>query len=283
VDYYVSEVLRLLEENGHTENTLVVFSSDHGPSDLFRGKTTSYEFGLKVPFIAKWPGVIQGNQRSKAMVSFVDIMPTFLDVAGIDRPEWLPGASIVPVFRGETPNGHRKYLYSAYNSHTTRKDLFWPGRTINDGRYKLIHHLLADGELAREGKQGANARFVGMLRSTEEMKKLYTETVTPPSYQLYDLQSDPAELNDLSKNPEYAPVLARLKKDLFKWRKDIVKDPFVDEEVLKDFTEEYYAHCQIFEDMMEKHGKKGLQKMKWKLDKERWIPVWNPAPYGPEH
>jgi N-sulfoglucosamine sulfohydrolase len=282
VDYFVDQVLKLLDKYGHTENTLVIFSSDHGPSDLFRGKTTSYEFGLRVPFIAKWPGITKPGQRSNALVSFVDIMPTFLEVAGIARPAYLPGKSIVPVLNGSKVQGDRRLLYSAYNSHTTREDLYWPARTINNGRYKLIHNLLGTGSNTRAGSNGANAKLQVMLESSDAIKALRARCQTPPEFELYDLESDPGELIDLSNNPEYNAVKEELQRELLSWRSDVVKDPFVDNAVLKDFTEEYYAHCKQWLEHNQKVGKKAMQKSKWHLDKSRWIPDWDPTPYKSE-
>ena len=118
VDWYVGRILALLDESGHAENTLVIFSADHGPSHLLRGKTTAYENGLRVPFIVRWPRhVKQPGSRSGALVSFVDLYPTFVDAAGLDIPKHLPGYSILPVLKGEA--SPRKHLYYPCNEQGT--------------------------------------------------------------------------------------------------------------------------------------------------------------------
>ena len=120
VDWYVGRILGLLEEHGHADNTLVIFSADHGPSHLLRGKSTPGEFGLQVPFIVRWPGRIsQPGSRSKSLVSFVDLYPTFVDAAGLEIPEHLPGYSILPVLKGdESPfKGVLKALKKAFERH----------------------------------------------------------------------------------------------------------------------------------------------------------------------
>ncbi len=283
VDYFVEKVLELLEQYGHAENTLVVFSSDHGPSDLHRGKITSYEFGLRVPFIVKWPGVVKPGTRSEALVSFVDIMPTFLDVAGLPKPNYLPGESIVPVLTGERPMGDRKRLYSAYNSHTTGMKNFWPARTVNDGRYKLIYNLIGDGEHMRPGDNGSSIPISRMMEASEEGRALIERSATPPAFELFDLERDPGELVNLAGNPEYAKVEQQLKQALSDWRRYSVADPLVDPNILKEFAEEYERHCQEWEATEEAMGgSKAMQKKGFSLDKSRWIPAWEPSPYRSE-
>lgn len=283
VDYFVEKVLTLLEAYGHAEDTLVIFSADHGPSDLHRGKTTSYEFGIRVPFIVKWPGVVKPGSRSEALVSFVDLMPTFLEAAGLAKPTYLPGKSILPALTGERPKGDRKLLYSAYNSHTTGMKNFWPARTVTDGRFKLIHNLLGDGKTTRPGENGSSFSIIKMMEATDAGRTLIQRTATPPAYELYDLTRDPGELIDLAGNPKYKGIEEDLKASLTHWRKDIVADPLSNPATLKEFTEEYMAHCEQWEAKSEAMGgSKAMQKKGWALNKSRWIPVWDAAPYKSE-
>lgn len=278
VDYFVDKVLALLEQYGHADNTLVIFSSDHGPSGLYRGKTTSYEFGLHVPFIVKWPGVVKPNSRSEALVSFVDLMPTFLDVAALPKPGYLPGKSIVPVLTGERPEGDRKLLYSAYNSHTTGEDNYWPARTVTDGRFKLIYHLLGDGKTARPGSLSASFQLGNMMEGSD----VWNHCATPPAFELFDLQRDPGELVNLAGNPEYKQIEKTLKKSLAHWQTEIVADPLADPGTLAAFTDEYMAHCKEWRAKKDEIGKKAMESQKWHLDKSRWLPAWDPTPYKPE-
>ncbi len=283
VDYFVDKVLALLEQYGYADNTLVIFSADHGPSGLHRGKTTSYEFGLRVPFIVRWPGVVKPGTRSEALVSFVDLMPTFLDVAGIPKPAYLPGKSIVPVLTGERPKGDRNLLYSAYNAHTTGEDLYWPVRTVTDGRYKLMYNLLGDGKTTRPGDNGAGFMVTKMLEGSQEGQEIIQRSAAPPTFELYDLQRDPGELVNLAGNPEYQQLEKKLRTSLQAWQTDIVADPLADPNVLKEFTEDYYADCKLWREKQEElGGTKEMQKAGWHLDKSRWIPKWDPTPYKPE-
>lgn len=90
-------MLELLKESGYEQNTLTIFSSDHGISHTCKGKLTAYEGGLRVPLIIRWPGrVAATGARINALVSTVDFAPTILEAAGIAPPRYYPGHSVVP-------------------------------------------------------------------------------------------------------------------------------------------------------------------------------------------
>jgi N-sulfoglucosamine sulfohydrolase len=297
VDYFVGRILALLKEYGVEEETLVIFSADHGPSHLSRGKTTAYEFGLRVPFIVRWPGKTAVGKHSDALVSFVDLMPTFLEVAGIERPKHLPGHSLVPVFDGRKPEGVRKYIYSAYVSHTTAYYLYWPTRTISDGRYKLICNVNGNGSTRRDAWMGTDAD-PGLIQDNADQRirdayktsgpiaqQAYDRSLTPPEFELYDLKNDPGEILNLAGQDNVAQIESRLKADLLKWRVDTVADPFLDPAYVRAFNKDYAAKVAFYND--HKKDKKVVEGMsnlnrwgKWRLDMSRWIPDWDPAGYG---
>ena len=308
VDYYVGEILSLLEKFGHTDNTLVIFSSDHGPSDINnRGKVTSYEHGVRVPFIVKWPGVVKPKTRSDALVSFVDLYPTFCAVAGADVPDYLPGYSLVPVFDGRKPDGVRKYLFTAYNAHGTGYAMLYPGRTINDGRFKLIHHLMADGKTPRgKTKYGGYPYKPHRLKdsiaasgSDSQAADIVRRTVTPPPLELYDLQNDPGETVNLAGDRKYKSVLKSLQAELGKWRVG-TDDPLRDPKVLDEFIDEWLRDVDVYFKVILEKGRKALLqegkdpsglkrsaivsagkgvagRERWCLNRERWIDASDPS------
>lgn len=191
VDWYVGQILTLLGEYGHADDTLVIFSADHGPSHLLRGKATAGENGLRVPFIVRWPGhVKEPGSRSDALVSFVDLYPTFVDAAGLDIPEHLPGYSILPVLKGNP--SPRRHLYSAFVAHTTGLHQYWPTRSVTDGRWKLTHHVFGDGKRARY--PDGNKAVFSLNKQLEELpanslaRRLAKRCEVPPAFELYDLR-----------------------------------------------------------------------------------------------
>jgi arylsulfatase A-like enzyme len=293
VDYYVGEMLALLESFGHADNTLVIFSSDHEPCDINRrGKVTSYELGVRVPFIVRWPGVVKPGTRSNALVSNVDLFPTFCDVAGAALTESLAdrlaGHSLVPVFNGSSPGGVRRFLFTAFNAHgNTSHAMLYPGRTINDGSFKLIHHLIADGKTPRgKTRHGGNPYWPYYLKESlalsgpdSEAAAIVARTRTPPPFELYDLENDPGETTNLADNPTYNEEMTRLKGELDSWREG-TDDPLRDAAVLKEFVEEWWGHVEVY-NKLKKDAVAGLIKDKrWKLDKERWIESSDPSKWA---
>ena len=148
VDFGVGLLLDVLDRKGHSSDTLVILTGDHGPP-FDRGKTTVYEGGLRVPFLVRWPGV-SAPARSTAMVSTVDILPTIVDATGAPAAVEMEGISLRPVV--ENPEADwREYLFAEFHLHGPP---WFPRRAVRDDRYKLIHNLLAETASPRTGIDG---------------------------------------------------------------------------------------------------------------------------------
>ena len=230
---YYNEVVRLdigvgllvdaLQRKGHSGDTLIIFTGDHGPP-FDRGKTTVYEGGLRVPFLVRWPGVSQ-RARSGAMVSTVDILPTILDATGALPAVEMQGMSLRPVL--EDPEAPwREYLVGEFHMHGPP---WFPRRAIRDDRYKLIHNLLAGSGPARIGIDGD----LGYATSREQryagtpVRRAFDSLAHPPELELYDLDEDPWEFRNLAGDPEHAATLERLQAALDDWRRT-TNDPLLD-------------------------------------------------------
>ena len=121
MDETCGRVLRLLAEAGRADDTLVVFSSDNGMPFPF-AKSTLYEAGINVPFIARWPGVVEPGGESDAFVSLVDLLPTALDAMGLleaIEPGTFDGYTLLPLLRGERP-AVRERVWSARSTSCSR-------------------------------------------------------------------------------------------------------------------------------------------------------------------
>jgi N-sulfoglucosamine sulfohydrolase len=262
VDAFVGGCLDLLEQHGLAENTVVIFSADHGPC-YGRGKLSLSDFGTHVPFIVRWPGSPRAGQRSDALVSLIDLPSTFVEIAGAEIPSHYMGRSIRPLLQNAKADAtFRDKLFTEYTTHCPIDD-YAPARAIQDGRYKLIHHLLAgqidypaDGVHA-EGCPDVYAALKTPAGTTA--RATYDEFVNPPEYQLYDLQSDPHEHNNLANNPEYAEILKRLQKELMDWRKASA-DPFLD----PDYTAAFTRHVTEHQDSVEQWEKEHPGQNVWK-------------------
>ena len=236
LDACVGQLLKELDDSGKANNTLVVFIGDHG-AQMARGKVTVYEGGMRVPYVVRWPGVAKANHRSKALVSTIDLLPTFMNAAGSPTPKGLPGKSIRPVLNGNEDKAFRKYLACERNCDAARHT--FPQRTIRDARYKLIHSPVRDREdpAARYYRTHGHAHWSGCLTdkelvgATEQTKAGYARWLKPPEFQLYDLKTDPYEWTDLSNNPKHADAKHRLQTALKKWQANTC-DPLADPEKL---------------------------------------------------
>ena len=115
LDQYVGKVVTELEKQGVNENTMIVFISDNGrpfPGD----KTTLYDGGIRTPWIVKWPAQIKPGQKTKSLVSSVDIAPSFLEITGLKSPDSFEGTSFLPVLK-DAQKITREYAFSEDHLH----------------------------------------------------------------------------------------------------------------------------------------------------------------------
>ncbi len=184
VDDNVGRLLDYLDETGLAENTVVIYSSDQG---FYLGdhgwfdKRWMYEESLRMPFMVRWPGVIEPGSTNDDLVQNLDFAETFLDIAGSNIPKEMQGQSLVPLMKGQTPGEWRDSIYYHYyefpGAHSVRRHY-----GVRTKRYKLIYYYNID------------------------------------EWELFDLQRDPEELNSVYDNPTYEPVIKRLKKELKRLR-----------------------------------------------------------------
>ncbi len=227
VDREVGELLKRLDEEGLTDNTLVFFCADNGRCHI-RGKQFLYDGGIRVPLIVRWPGKIAPGQVSDDLVMAIDICATILDVAGVEPPVPLHGKSLF----GEEIK-HRKYIFAARDKMDETHDAM---RAIRSRDYKLILNLMPERPYLQ-----FNRYKEGAYPMLAEMSVLYLEgKLTPeqaaffaphkPPIELYDLRTDPYELHNVADDPRYAEVKATLLAELENWRKNVIHDKGVDDE-----------------------------------------------------
>lgn len=200
VDDEVGRLTAYLEKEGLLENTVIVYTSDQG---FYMGehgwfdKRFMYEESFRTPLIIRYPDKIKGGSVCDALVQNIDYAPTYLALAGIEKPEEMVGTSLLPLFGGETPADWREYLYYHYYDypavHQVRRH-----DGVRDNRYKLIHFY---GE--------ANARDAAI-----------------DCNELYDLQQDPNELHNLYGNPAYDAIAQRLQVQLDTYRAQLKVDEY---------------------------------------------------------
>lgn len=262
VDALVAGLYEILDEEGLLESTVVVFSSDHGPS-FGRGKLSVHELGVKVPLIARWPGKERAQpRRVKSLVSLVDLAPTFMEIAGHDAIPGFAGASLAGQLRGElAPTDWRQHLVTEYHSHTTVD--WWPMRSIRDGRHKLVVNMLAGTEAGNfileggrvQGEGDSADRSAGLGSGKKSISQaIYARMKQPPRYELYDLARDPGETLNLAGNPAYRPVLENLREHLRHWQQ-ATGDPFADQAYLDQVTAAQISKQKEIRSYETMHGK----------------------------
>jgi uncharacterized sulfatase len=217
-DSQVGQIMDLLDKHGLRENTLVMVVSEQGNSLPF-AKWTCYDNGLQSAMIVRWPGKVEAGSVTDAMVEYVDVVPTFVDAAGGKIPDGLDGESFLKVVKGETDK-HKSY---AYGLMTTRGIIngseAYAIRSVRGWKYKLIRNLNHDSKFTNALTR--NDVFKSMEEKADSgdatARKLVDAYYYRPEIELYNVEEDPLERNNLAANPEYAKVVARLTKKLDEW------------------------------------------------------------------
>ncbi len=222
IDAAIGMLTQLLHETNHWDDTLILFLGDHGPP-FARGKTSCYEAGLRVPFLARWPGVSQPH-ISQRLVGSIDIYPTILAAAGVPEPKAVHGRSLRPVLVDSETSNWRETLVAEFHFHGASP--FFPRRAITDGRFKLIHNLRAGELSASPSIDGDQAPAMARLLATDHPARIAMERLNnPPEWEFYDLRSDPIEFHDRSSEPALESEMNRLKLALRTWQTQ-TEDPF---------------------------------------------------------
>ncbi|HKB41261.1 MAG TPA: sulfatase [Gemmataceae bacterium] len=222
-DSDVGTILEELKKRGLAENTIVFVSGDNGASQ-FRGKGTLYEYGIHVPLLVRWPGKVKPNATTAELVSGEDWAPTLLEAGGVQPPREMTGRSFLKLLKGEPFEG-RKHVFAERGAHgsglPTGTSPFDLARCIVSKKYKLVYNVLwqlpyepVDFNGTPMWKELVQMNKDGQLSA--EMSKLYFSP-TRPMFELFDLESDPAEMTNLVGKKETVAVETELKAALQEW------------------------------------------------------------------
>ena len=195
MDMDIGRILDTLEARGLRENTIVIYTSDHGlgvGQHGLMGKQNLYDHSMRIPLIMRGPGIPVGL-RSSALLYLLDLYPTLLEQAGVSVPETSAGHSLNALL-DEVTYMHRRLIFSAYQGVFGHPQGRPYQRSIKDERNKLIKTVV-------DGKE---------------------------TWQLFDLAADPNETKDLAGDPAYAGLVAQLKVKLHQ-RQERANDPVLEE------------------------------------------------------
>lgn len=228
VDESVGRLLTYLDEHHLTDNTIIVYTSDQG---FYMGehgwfdKRFMYEESFHTPLIISYPKHIQPKSECNQMVQNIDFAPTFLDLAGLKKPAYMPGTSLQPLFAGQPVRKWRKSLYYHYydypNYHLVRKH-----DGVRTERYKLIHFYGKGGERAVPENKYQCQPGTSENWCFEYLKSInyITNDADIDYYELYDIQVDPNELHNLYGKPGMQKVEKEMKKLLATYRRNLKVD-----------------------------------------------------------
>lgn len=182
VDESVGRLLKYLDENDLTKNTVVIYSSDQGfylGEHGWYDKRWMFEESFRMPFVIRWPGVVPPGSRPEQLIQNIDYAPTFLQMAGLDAPAELQGRSLMPLLQNPQAVWRKSLYYAYYELGEHAVPQHFGART---DRYKLIHFPVS-GE-----------------------------------WNLFDLQEDPQELKSVHDSPAYRDVLAEMTAEFHRLR-----------------------------------------------------------------
>ena len=211
MDTKIGEILTALDKNGLSENTIVIFTTDHGPA-WPRGKCTTYDPGLKCALLVRYPEKFKSSSTVNTMTSHVDIAPSILEMIGVTPSVDFEGVSFAPALRGEAYEP-REYIFA--------EDL--PTRTIRTEKFKYTCNFKNDHKIV----------IAGWLKNRPYAHEFSEEWSPLPPVELYDLENDHLERHNLAMDPEYKTICDDLHNKLFKWLEN------TNDEILKGIVPDF--------------------------------------------
>lgn len=216
LDQGVGFFLDALKETKHAEDTLVIFLSDNGPP--FPGaKTTLYDPGVHLPLIVASPAQKRRGLTNHAMVSWIDVLPTILDWAGIKAPPALTGRSVLPILEEENPKGW-DVVYGSHQFHEVT--MYYPMRMVRTRTHKYIRNLAHKLDWPFASDIYNSPSWQGILERGDKMMgdRRVESFIHRPLEELYDLEKDPHELRNVAGDPANAEVLKDLRERVKAWQ-----------------------------------------------------------------
>lgn len=224
-DDRVGEVLDALDAEGLREDTVVILAADHGIPHP-GAKWTNRKPGIEIAFLMDGPGTAFERDTVSTVASGVDLVPTLLDVLDLPIPEGVEGVSFQPYLTDEASSPPRDAAFAQFTEHMKRDN---ESRCIITDRYHLIRYF-------DQGRTVDYPVSVHPQAFADHVARMES-TGTPRSFgQLYDIETDPFELDDLGSNPEFERRVTELSRRLLRWMVS-VDDPLLEGRVRHPYYE----------------------------------------------
>jgi arylsulfatase A-like enzyme len=216
LDENIGKLMDFLKEQGLDENTIVVYSADQGHflgEHGFFSKRFMYDESMQMPLIIRYPGKVKPGSKNNDLVCNIDFAPTLIDLAGIEIPKEMQGESLKPLLEGKTPDNWRNAVYYQYWQHLLHRDV-----TAHYGIRTKTHKLIY-----------FHGQPLGMT----------DYPAVEPDWELYDLENDPAEMNNIYNKEEHSDLVKKLKQQMLDLKElyDCTDDIFPD---LREQNKKYY-------------------------------------------
>jgi N-sulfoglucosamine sulfohydrolase len=218
LDRQVGEILDAVDASGAADNTVVVFLADHGRG-LPREKRWPYTAGIHMPLLISWPGVLEPGSVSDRLVSWVDIAPTFLSIAGVEIPADYDGSA----FLGSAEGPAREFVFAGRDR---MDEAFDRVRVIRDREFHYVRNFYPQIPYCQRNTYMENMPTMQELRRLNAAGQLRgTEAVfmppCKPAEELYDLAADPECVHNLADDPRLAGVRNQLADELDRFLAEI--------------------------------------------------------------
>jgi N-sulfoglucosamine sulfohydrolase len=206
MDQGIGRLVKILKDSGKYDNTVILYISDNGIA--FPGaKTTLYEPGMRLPCIVRTPWQDNAGIMNNALISWTDITPTILDIAGstVNKEEF-HGRSFKNILEEKEPMGWDR-VFASHSFHEIT--MYYPMRVIRGRKYKLIWNIAHKLEYPFAADLAQSTTWRGVLKSGSTMygKRSIDAFKHRPKYELYDLENDPDELVNLADDPKHSSIL----------------------------------------------------------------------------
>ena len=239
MDTQVAKILADLKKNGQAENTIVFYYSDHG-GVMGRSKRFMYESGLRIPLIIHFPEQYKHlasslpGTKSDRLVNFADFGPTVLSIAGVPVPGHMQGEP----FLGTQTAEPKKYAHAYRGRMDERIDLV---RGVRTARYRYIRNYMPhkpNGQHVEYLWQAPHMPSWEQAFKSGALNETQARFWLPrPAEELYDIEKDPHNINNLAADSAYAAVLAELREENLRWLKEVKDANFLPEPMTAEISE----------------------------------------------
>ena len=222
MDHGFGQIMKVLNKRGLKDNTLVIFMGDNGEA-LLRGKGTLFDRGTHVPLIIRWPNRVAANSNSASLICGTDLGPTILSACGMSPLEEMTGVSFFKQLLGDNNSG-RQYVFAERGWHwgpITRTDGLDFSRSVTSTRYRYIYNALPKRTYTPVDMPRTEAWLaIKSAHASRNLSPLHDRLYFQdprPIVELYDLQNDPLEVNNLAGTKSFAGIEQTLRQQLEAW------------------------------------------------------------------